>query len=126
MLPEAALRAFDFAMLRATMQSSAAPGTFRREELDIYAQVWRQPGRLSAMLNYYRALSRSRQRIGRIAMPTRMLWGRKDQFLDTALARLSTDQCEQGDAVILDATHWLHLEIADRVASEIGGFVKAA
>jgi pimeloyl-ACP methyl ester carboxylesterase len=124
LLPETALRALDFAMLRSTMQSSSAPGTFTRAELDRYAEAWARPGRLTAMLNYYRALPRSRQKIGRIAVPTKMLWGRKDQFLDTALARLSTDQCESGGAVILDATHWLHLEIPDRVAAEIGSFVK--
>ncbi|HEV2568947.1 alpha/beta fold hydrolase [Sphingomonas sp.] len=124
LLPEAALRAFGFAMLRSTMQSSARPGTFTRAELDRYAEAWARPGRLTAMLNYYRALPLSRQQISRIPVPTRLLWGQEDCFLDTALARLSTDQCVQGKAVILDATHWLHLEIPERVAAEITSFLR--
>lgn len=124
LLPEAALRAFGFAMLRSTMQSSARPGTFTRAELDRYAEAWARPGRLTAMLNYYRALPLSRQQIGRIPVPTKLLWGQKDRFLDTALARLSTGQCVQGEAVILDATHWLHLEIPERVAAEITSFLR--
>ncbi|NNM76545.1 alpha/beta hydrolase [Sphingomonas sp. ID1715] len=122
LLPEAALRALDFATLRSSLQTSARPGTFTPAELDRYAEAWRRPGRLTAMLNYYRALPRSSQTIGRIAVPTKILWGQDDGFLDTALAALSRDQCDAGEAVILDATHWLHLEDPDRVAGEIAGF----
>jgi epoxide hydrolase 4 len=127
LLPETALRAFDFAALRSTMRMSARRGVFDTSTLDLYAQAWRKPGRLTAMLNYYRALPRSSRRAPeRLDTPTLILWGSHDSFLDTRLAQESTECCANGRALVLpDATHWLHLEQPDRVASELIAFLKA-
>lgn len=120
-LPEAVFGSFDYAGLRTMMEGSAAPGAFEPGALDRYMQAWQRPGRFSAMLNYYRAL-RNRRSGGpaRIAVPTRILWGGKDSFLEPHVARASLGQCEQGDLEILeDATHWLHLEQPERVTVRI-------
>jgi pimeloyl-ACP methyl ester carboxylesterase len=122
--PEAMLRAADFALLRSTMQGSARAGLFTTAELDAYAEAWRRPGALTAMLNYYRALARpSAPKIGRIAPPTLILWGDRDSFLDNGLAQASADRCVSARVQIVEgATHWLHLEQPERVAAELAGF----
>jgi len=125
LLPETALSAFDFAALRSTLRSSARPGLFDRPTLDRYAEAWRRPGRLTAMLNYYRALPRSaRAPERRIDTPTLIFWGGRDSFLDTRLAEQSVARCANGRTVLLpEATHWLHLEEPERVAAELTAFL---
>ncbi len=127
-LPEAVLGAFDFALLRRTMRSSARPGTFTAAVLDRYAADWRRPGTLTAMLNWYRALRRRRASPPvRIAPPTLILWGGRDRFLGTDVARAGLALCDDGRLVIVDdATHWLPLEEPERVVREMVGFVPVA
>ncbi len=126
-LPEALLRARGFAALRALMQGTARPGAFAPGDLDRYAEGWARPGRLTAMLGYYRAL-RHRKRPpqpGRIAPPTLVLWGERDGFLGHHLARAALDLCDDGRLVVLGGTtHWLHLEAPARVTAEIAGFLE--
>ena len=126
MLPETMLRAFDFAALRSTMRGSARAGVFDRTTLDRYAQAWARPGRLTAMLNYYRALPRSaRTAPERLDVPSLILWGDRDSFLDNRLAQESAARCTNGwSSVLQDATHWLHLEQPERVAAELIPFLR--
>lgn len=125
LLPETTLGAFDYAALRSTMRSSGRPGLFDRATLDTYARTWRRPGRLTAMLNYYRALPRSsRASSRRIEAPALIIWGGRDSFLDNRLAQQSADRCNEGRALVLsEATHWLHLEEPDRIAAEFLAFL---
>jgi epoxide hydrolase 4 len=75
-LSEAALSARDFALLRRAMTATARPGTFTAEDLERYVEDWRRPGRLTAMLSYYRALARRpRRRIGQVNVPVTLVWG---------------------------------------------------
>lgn len=119
--PEAMLSALDYTGLRMMMQGSAKPGTFQREEFARYAQAWRRPGHLTAMLNYYRALRQGRSRGStRNRVHTLILWGANDAALETQVARASLEQCDHGRLEILpDATHWLHLEHPERVTALI-------
>ncbi len=119
--PEAMLSALDYTGLRMMMQGSAKPGTFKREEFARYAQAWRRPGHLTAMLNYYRALRQGRSRGStRNRVHTLILWGANDAALETQVARASLEQCDRGRLEILpDATHWLHLEHPERVTALI-------
>jgi epoxide hydrolase 4 len=119
--PEALLSARDFAGLRTMMDGSARPGTFQRGELDRYAQAWRRPGHLTAMLNYYRALRQGHSR-GPVRNPvhTLVLWGGRDSALEVQVGRASLEQCEHGRLEVLpEATHWLHLEHPERVTALI-------
>lgn len=125
-LPEALLRARNFALLRATMEASARPGLFTPELLDRYADMWRRPGALTAMLNYYRALrllgARQAERIG---LPTLILWGTCDTFLDNRLAEDSAAMCDDAHVVLVQgATHWLHHEEPARITSELVDFLQ--
>lgn len=58
LLPEAMLRARRFALLRRALRRTSRAGAFTDEDIELYVQAWSQPGALSAMLNYYRALRR--------------------------------------------------------------------
>jgi pimeloyl-ACP methyl ester carboxylesterase len=125
-LPERMLRARDFRRLRDSLVKSSRPGTFSTAELDRYTAAWRRPGRLTAMLNYYRALRRKRAPVGQIAAPTLILWGEGDRFLGTHLAEASGEMCT--DAAVLyrpDATHWLHLEEPEWLTDQIASFLSA-
>ncbi|HEX8388684.1 MAG TPA: alpha/beta hydrolase [Sphingomonas sp.] len=128
MLPELSLGAFGHAGLKATLRATARPGVFTPDALRRYAEAWARPGRLTAMLNYYRALRLpGSAKLGRIATPTLILWGGRDGFLDDRLAAASAAMCDDARTVVLeDATHWLHLEEPARVAEEIVGFLSAA
>jgi pimeloyl-ACP methyl ester carboxylesterase len=125
--PEAALKAFDHAAARALLIASSRPGVFSEAELEHYARSWSRPRRMTAMLNYYRALVRRPpdETSGRIAPETLLLWGDKDVALELHLADASLEQCDRGRLqVIPNASHWLHLEEPVRIAEEIAGFLR--
>ena len=91
-LPEAALRANDFAaldrMLRATASNKAA---FDTQDIQIYKQALSRPGALTAALDYYRAAVRHGPRglyrgtEMRVAAPTLLIWGEDDPALGKEL-----------------------------------------
>lgn len=111
-LPEALLRANDFALLQRALVQSSAPGTFGDNELAVYREAWSQDGALTAMLNWYRAMALTPSLSGRrVERPVRIVWGDRDTALDASLAEDALAQCEHGEAIHLpEATHWLHHE----------------
>ena len=115
-LPERMLSANNYqAATRALLQSSR-PGTFSNEDLDRYREAWSQPGALTGMINWYRAIFRSRPAFGRVTVPTRIIWGMQDRFLLPDLASESLAYCDRGDLFpFLNATHWVQHEEPDRV-----------
>lgn len=119
--PEAMLSVMDYMGLRTSMTGSAKPGAFEPGAIAQYRRAWSRPNRLTAMLNYYRALREPRSGGSmRNPAPTLILWGGQDRFLETHVARASLQQCDNARLEILpDATHWLHLEHPDRVTALI-------
>jgi pimeloyl-ACP methyl ester carboxylesterase len=119
--PEAMLGAFDFTGLRTMMQGSARPTAFEPGALARYVRAWRRPNHFTAMLNYYRALRESRSGGStRNPVPTLVLWGGRDCFLEQHVAQASLKQCDDARLEILpDATHWLHLEQPEKVTTLI-------
>ncbi len=117
-LPETLIRMNGFALGRNALVGSARPGTFSADDLDRYAEAWAQPGALTAMLNWYRALLRfpPRARSIRVPVPTRVIWGARDRFLERSAAEASLAVCDEGRLdLIEEATHWAHLEEPERV-----------
>ena len=125
-LPEATLGAFDSAGLRAMISGTARADALRPGDLDRYAEAWERPGRLTAMLNYYRALrERKAGTPQRIAPRTLILWGRKDSFLELHEAEAALALCDDGRLELVEeATHWLHLEEPERVDAALIGFLR--
>ncbi|HUP09948.1 MAG TPA: alpha/beta fold hydrolase [Caldimonas sp.] len=127
-LPEASLEAGHHALLRRTLTSTSRPGAFDDALLDAYAAAWSEPGALTAMLNWYRALAFApRLAPQRITVPVRIVWGDRDAALDAALAERAAGQCDLAEVVHLpECTHWLLHEDAERVNELIVEFLAAA
>jgi pimeloyl-ACP methyl ester carboxylesterase len=125
-LPEAVLGTFDFAALSSMVQHTARPDAFKRGEIEKYREAWENPGSLTAMLNYYRALRERKIKNppARIQCPTLVLWGENDSFLEHHVAQDSVQLCDNARLYIVKtATHWLHLEEPAQVNAQIIEFL---
>ena len=117
-LPELALRAGDFWVLRRVLRRSSRGGAFTAEDFRAYREAWAQPGALRAGLNWYRALRQDARQAppARIQVPVRVIWGDCDAFLERGLAEAGIALCEDGEVCHLpDATHWVQHERPDEV-----------
>ncbi len=125
-LPERRLSAQDGLVLRRAMTGSSRPGSFPEEDLRRYVEAWLQPGAMTAMLNWYRALVRlPRRPAERVRAPTLILWGRRDHALQPGLAEASLDLCDDGRIVWLpEATHWVQHDEAEAVNAALTAFLR--
>jgi len=115
-LPERLFAANNFQAATRALLGSSQPGTFSPADLDLYRQAWAQPGAMTAMINWYRAIFRARPVFGRVSAPTRILWGMQDRFLLPGLAAESLQHCDRAELLPFpNATHWVHHEEPDRV-----------
>jgi pimeloyl-ACP methyl ester carboxylesterase len=127
LLPELALRAGGFRVLLRALRRTSQPSAFTDEDLRRYREAWRQPGALTAMLNWYRALrlSSGAPLPERVRVPVRVIWGDRDAFLERGLAEAGTALCDQGEVFHLpEASHWLHLEQPGAVNRLLLGFLR--
>ncbi len=117
LVPELVLSANRFALLAKAIQGSSLPGTFSDAEMDAYKDAWGRTGALTAMLDWYRALSLTLPRMPkRITVPTQIIWGDQDSALDSSLAEDCLALCDAGRVHhIVDATHWVHHERSEAV-----------
>lgn len=115
-LPEFRIRRDNYATLIGAIRGRR---TRSKEEKNLYREAWSQPGAMTSMINYYRALIRHRPKRSaqsRIAMPTLMIWGAKDFALSREMAQPSIDLCDDGQLVFLEeATHWVQHDEPERV-----------
>lgn len=135
-LPEALLGARKWRALEQSMRSSALPGTFTDEDMIPYHKAWSQPGALTAMLNYYRALFRQQPGVPaslsastslpQIHVPTLMIAGDKDELMASGVASESVGLCEHGRLeVVPGATHWIPHEKPAEVDALIQRFFES-
>jgi pimeloyl-ACP methyl ester carboxylesterase len=118
-LPEALFSAWNFRIGARSLTHSSRPGTFSSEDLAQYRAAWSHPGTLTAMINWYRALFRSRAKFSdrTVRVPTRILWGERDAFLLPKMARESLLYCTDAELfTFADASHWLQHEEPARVS----------
>jgi pimeloyl-ACP methyl ester carboxylesterase len=105
-LPEFIIKTSKWKMLMAAM-----PKNLTAEERNRYREAWTQPGAMTTMINWYRALMRQTRKSSvpsLIRVPTLVLWGKQDPHLSYEMAPLSVDLCEAGHLVTFeDATHWV-------------------
>jgi epoxide hydrolase 4 len=127
LIPELALRAGNFAMLRRTLIRTSRPPAFRTADWPIYRDAWSQPGALGAMLGWYRALRRYARSLPptRIRVPVRVIWGDRDAFLDRGLAAAGSALCDECEVLHLpEATHWLQHEEAETMNRRLIEFLR--
>jgi epoxide hydrolase 4 len=125
-LPEALMRARNFDALATAIREAKAPVS--DDELARYRATWGQPGALTAMVNWYRAVLRHDfQPIppGSIRTPVRIVWGEQDRYALPALAEMSKGLCADAELTLLpDATHWVAADAADRVNAMLLEFLR--
>ncbi len=126
-LPEAALRARNYALLTRVLTDTSRRGTFTEAVLERYRRAWDRPGALTGMLNWYRAAARefgSYRRHDRVVVPTLVLWGTDDSALEAGLAKDSAALCEDARVERFEASHWVHHERSNAVTEALLGFLK--
>jgi pimeloyl-ACP methyl ester carboxylesterase len=126
-LPEALFSAFNYHIGARSLLRSSRPGTFSAEDLVQYRFAWSQPGALTAMINWYRALFRTRAKFSdkTVRVPTRILWGERDDFLLTEMAHESLRYCTSAELfTFANATHWLQHEEPARVSALLIDFFR--
>jgi len=126
-LPEAVFSAFNFRIGVRALLHSSRPGTFTTGDLAQYRAAWSQPGALTGMINWYRALFRARVKFPdkTVRVPTRILWGARDAFLLAEMAHESLSYCTNAELfTFADATHWLQHEEATRVSELLVDFFR--
>jgi len=118
-LPETGLKRDDWRGLIGSLRNTSKPNSFTDEDILKYKEAWSQPGALTAMINWYRALIRSMPKLPdnpRIQVRTLMMWGMQDFALSHRMARPSMDYVNDGNLILFpEATHWLHLDAAEEV-----------
>ena len=124
-LPERLIRRKNWRFGAQALLGTSRPGTFSAAEVARYKAAWAQPGALTAMLNWYRALRRpTGTRWRRIRGPVQIIWGEQDTFLAAELAEFSRAQCDNAQLHYLpEATHWVQLEEAAAVNALILRFI---
>jgi len=126
-LPETFLSAFNYRVAARSLVLSSRPGTFLPEDLALYRAAWSQPGALTAMINWYRALFRFRTKFTNrtVHVPTRILWGERDAFLLAEMAQESLRYCDNAELfTFANATHWLQREEPARVSELLIDFFR--
>ena len=118
-LPEAALRAGNFAVVRRQLHAPE------------YVEALSRPGALTATINYYRALFRRGLPALRAAArtpihaPVLIIWGDRDAFLGPDLAEPPASLVPNRRVERLaDVGHWPHLEQPARVNDLLTRFLK--
>ena len=127
-LPEAFFSAFDFRAGARALLRSSRPGTFSDEDLVQYRAAWSQPGVITSMINWYRALFRTRVKFldKTVRVPTRILWGERDNFLLAEMPHASLRYCVSAELfTFANATHWLQHEEPARVSELLIDFFRS-
>lgn len=126
-LPERALSANDWRGAVSALRGSGKIHTFSREDIAKYKEAWSQPGAMTAMLNWYRAVIRHMPKMPRdprVRVPTLMMWGMKDVALSHRMARPSMDYVDEGNLILFpEATHWVQHDEAEAVNHYLLDFI---
>ncbi|WP_280537594.1 alpha/beta hydrolase [Halopenitus sp. POP-27] len=121
-IPERVARVRNWAPIVDGMRRSSRPGAFDAEDFDRYRRAWGRPGAFTGMVNWYRAVGRDRPTPTRttVDVPTRIVWGAGDRFLQRSMAVESLAYCSNGTLqTVHDATHWILHERPNRVVQAI-------
>jgi pimeloyl-ACP methyl ester carboxylesterase len=123
LVPESVLLAGRGAVLRRLLRQGGLPA----DRVDEYVDRMREPGALTAALNWYRALPLSaRTPVGVVRVPTLHVWGAADAFLGRAATEASREFVDAPYAleVLEDVNHWIPELAAERTAELITAHVR--
>jgi pimeloyl-ACP methyl ester carboxylesterase len=127
-LPEFLVRAGGYKGLADAFQTSTRPDAFGPQAMAAYRRAWREPGALTATLNWYRALFRQDLPVpatGSLKTPTLVLWGDQDAFATPDMAEKSAALCADARVIHFPtASHWLAHDEPQAVTQELISFLK--
>ncbi len=128
-LPEFLIRLGGYSGLTKALTSAARKDAFTPEILAQYKIAWQQPGALTAMINWYRAVTADDLAMPAeksLTMPTLILWGDKDIYVGPKLAEACAALCSNARVVHFQhAGHWLPHDERDAVIGHLLEFLKA-
>lgn len=103
-LPELCLAVNDYEELtRLYSEDNKNTEVFTEEVIEAYKYYFSQKGALSAAVNFYRNIDfTSSLHIPKIRVPTLIIWGSENTFLQTELAKLSAGECEDVQLKYID------------------------
>jgi len=127
-IPEAKISRNDYRWLTGAF-TMAPKETFSQSTIELYKSAWSVDGAARGMVNWYRAAifggifrPTSGKRVENV--PVLMIWGDKDDALDSSMAQPSIEMCDNGKLVMLEGvSHWVPNEAPARVNSLISDFL---
>ena len=126
-LPEAGMRQDNWRGAQRALRGSGKIDTFTTDDIVKYKEAWSQPGTMTSMINWYRAILRYQlpmPKDTRIKVRTLMMWGMKDFALSHRMARPSMDYVDEGNLILFpEATHWVQHDAADEVNHYLVDFI---
>ncbi len=125
LVPEAALLSGGGAPLRRLLRRSGLPDDLA----DHYVTRMREPGALTAALNWYRALPwAGRDPVGPVTVPTLHVWSTGDTFLGRTATEHTRRYCgaDYRLEVLEDVPHWIPELAAEQVAELVTAHVRTA
>lgn len=133
LLPELALRRKECELIARMLSASAVQkSAFSEEVLEHYREAMSKPGALTAALNYYRSLWRSRSSLyalsdtkEQIERPTLLIWGEQDIALSLNMTYGLEEWVPQIEIKrIPDSGHWVQQEKPELVNQLIREFLE--
>ena len=122
-LPELLIGAGRCRALARGFRDSIRPDAFTERDLEQYRTAWSQPGTLTSMLHYYRAVWSKPFRPAaeyRVELPVLVIWGEREAYAIPELADTSAKLCADARVVnVAGATHWVQHDQPARVAEMI-------
>ncbi|HKQ99483.1 MAG TPA: alpha/beta hydrolase [Pyrinomonadaceae bacterium] len=135
-VPEWLMRANDYAFVERVFKKTVArPGTFTDADIAFYKNALREPGALTAAINYYRAnfftlflKRRPREETlsdGRIRVPTLFIYGEQDHAIvpETVRDVKSYVDAPYREVRIRDSAHWVQNEAVEEVNAALQSFL---
>lgn len=127
-LPEFILRWNHYKLMADSLRQSLRPDSCTDADLAAYRAAWSEPGALTAMLNWYRAITRREapaEHLPLITVPVLVIWGERDAYLVPELAQASASLCTHASvAAIAQATHWVQYDAPGQVNEWLLAFLK--
>lgn len=128
-LPEALLRAGDFFLLRRLFRfDPERKGAYSEEDIEQIVASAREPGALTAMVNWYRAVVQrpTHTRWKPIERPVQVIWGGKDRYLMPELAEPDREWVPNARVTrIPEASHWVPADAPEKVNGLLIDFFRA-
>jgi pimeloyl-ACP methyl ester carboxylesterase len=134
-VPEWWMARDDFAALAKTFRATSRPGTFSDSDIEVYKAAMREPGALTAAVNYYRANVRSffARRAGgggirereRVRVPTLFVYGERDFAIVPGTVAGVADYVDAPYTELRLArnNHWVQQESPAEVNAALLGFL---